>query len=44
MAYLGSRNVAVFSCDLDSFDLGKDAAQIVNTVMTKLTSRAKASF
>ena len=42
MAYLGSRNVAVFSCDLDSFDFrAKDAAQIVNTVMTKLDKQGK---
>src|SRR5258708_7728789 len=37
MTYLGSRNVAIFSCDLDSFDFrAKDAGQIVNTVMSKL--------
>ena len=42
MAYLGTRNVAVFSCDLDSFDFrAKDAAQIVNTVMTKLDKQGK---
>jgi peptidoglycan-N-acetylglucosamine deacetylase len=42
MTYLGSRNVAVFSCDLDSFDFkSKDAAQIVNTVMTKLEKQGK---
>jgi peptidoglycan/xylan/chitin deacetylase (PgdA/CDA1 family) len=42
MAYLGSRNVAMFSCDLDSFDFrAKDAAQIVNTVMTKLDKQGK---
>src|SRR6266480_4099990 len=42
MAYLGSRNVAIFSCDLDSFDFrAKDAAQIVNTVMTKLGKQGK---
>ena len=42
MAYLGSRNVAIFSCDLDSFDFrAKDAAQIVNTVMTKLDKQGK---
>ena len=42
MAYLGSRNVAIFSCDLDSFDFrAKDAAQIVNTVMTKLEKLGK---
>jgi peptidoglycan/xylan/chitin deacetylase (PgdA/CDA1 family) len=42
MAYLGSRNVAVFSCDIDSFDFrAKDANQIVNTVMTKLDKSGK---
>jgi peptidoglycan/xylan/chitin deacetylase (PgdA/CDA1 family) len=42
MAYLGTRNVAMFSCDLDSFDFrAKDAAQIVNTVMTKLDKQGK---
>ena len=42
MAYLGTRNIAIFSCDLDSFDFrAKDAAQIVNTVMTKLDKQGK---
>jgi peptidoglycan-N-acetylglucosamine deacetylase len=42
MAYLGTRNIAIFSCDLDSFDFrAKDAAQIVNTVMTKLNKQGK---
>ena len=42
MAYLGSRNIAMFSCDVDSFDFrAKDAAQIVNTVMTKLDKQGK---
>ena len=42
MAYLGTRNVAIFSCDLDSFDFrAKDATQIVNTVMTKLDKLGK---
>jgi peptidoglycan-N-acetylglucosamine deacetylase len=42
MAYLGTRNIAVFSCDLDSFDFrAKDAGQIVNTVMTKLDKQGK---
>jgi len=37
MAWLGSRNVAIFSCDADSFDFrAKDATQIINTVMTKI--------
>jgi peptidoglycan/xylan/chitin deacetylase (PgdA/CDA1 family) len=42
MAYLESRNVAIFSCDLDSFDFrAKDATQIINTVMTKLDKQGK---
>jgi peptidoglycan/xylan/chitin deacetylase (PgdA/CDA1 family) len=42
MAYLGTRNVAIFSCDLDSFDFrAKNADQIVNTVMTKLDKQGK---
>jgi peptidoglycan/xylan/chitin deacetylase (PgdA/CDA1 family) len=42
MTYLGSRNVAIFSCDLDSFDFrAKDAGQIVNTVMSKLDKQGK---
>src|SRR5450432_3643732 len=42
MAYLGSRNIAMFSCDVDSFDFrAKDATQIVNTVMTKIDKTGK---
>jgi peptidoglycan-N-acetylglucosamine deacetylase len=42
MAYLGSRNIAIFSCDLDSFDFrAKNAEQIINTVMTKLDKQGK---
>jgi hypothetical protein len=42
MAWLGSRNIATFSCDADSFDFrAKDAAQIVNTVMTKIDKQGK---
>src|SRR5580698_1023346 len=42
MAYLGTRNIAMFSCDIDSFDFrAKDSAQIVNTVMTKLDKAGK---
>jgi peptidoglycan/xylan/chitin deacetylase (PgdA/CDA1 family) len=42
MTYLASRNVAIFSCDLDSFDFrAKNAEQIVNTVMTKLDKQGK---
>ncbi len=42
MAYLGSRNIAIFSCDLDSFDFrAKNSEQIINTVMTKLEKQGK---
>jgi peptidoglycan-N-acetylglucosamine deacetylase len=42
VAYLGSRDVAIFSCDIDSFDFkAKDATQIVNSVMTKLEKSGK---
>ena len=40
--YLGSRNIAMFSTDVDSFDFkAKDATQIVTTVMTKLDKQGK---
>jgi peptidoglycan/xylan/chitin deacetylase (PgdA/CDA1 family) len=43
MAYFGTRNVAMFSCDLDSFDFRKDSTpdKIINTVMTKLDKLGK---
>ena len=43
MTYLGSRNVAMFSCDLDSFDFRKESSpdKIVNTVMTKVDKLGK---
>jgi peptidoglycan/xylan/chitin deacetylase (PgdA/CDA1 family) len=43
MAYFSTRNVAIFSCDLDSFDFRKDSTpdKIVNTVMTKLDKLGK---
>jgi peptidoglycan/xylan/chitin deacetylase (PgdA/CDA1 family) len=42
VAYLQQRNVAMFSCDLDSFDFrAKNPEQIVNTVMTKLDKVGK---
>jgi peptidoglycan-N-acetylglucosamine deacetylase len=42
MTYLGSRNVAMFSCDLDSFDFRSDNAdKIVTTVMTKVDKLGK---
>jgi peptidoglycan/xylan/chitin deacetylase (PgdA/CDA1 family) len=43
MTYLGTRNIATFSCDLDSFDFKRDsnADKIVNTVMTKVDKLGK---
>src|SRR6516165_1949417 len=43
MVYLGSRNVATFSCDLDSFDFRKESNpdKIVNTIMTKVEKLGK---
>jgi peptidoglycan/xylan/chitin deacetylase (PgdA/CDA1 family) len=42
MTYLGSRNVASFSCDLDSLDFkASSAEQIVQTVMTKVDKLGK---
>src|SRR6516225_11149727 len=43
MAYLGTRNVAMFSCDLDSFDFRKDSNpdKIITTVMTRLDKLGK---
>ena len=43
VSYFGARNVAMFSCDLDSFDFRKESTpdKIVNTVMTKLDKVGK---
>jgi peptidoglycan/xylan/chitin deacetylase (PgdA/CDA1 family) len=43
VTYLGTRNVAMFSCDLDSFDYKRDSTpeKIVNNVMTKLGKLGK---
>jgi len=43
VSYFGTRNVAMFSCDLDSFDFRKESTpdKIVNTVMTKLDKVGK---
>ncbi len=43
MAYLGTRNVAMFSCDLDSFDFRKNSSpeKVVTTVMGKLDKLGK---
>ena len=42
VTYLGERNVAIFSCDLDSFDFkARNAQQIIDTVMRKLEKNGK---
>jgi peptidoglycan-N-acetylglucosamine deacetylase len=43
VAYLGTRNIAIFSCDLDSFDFKKNSSadKVVSTVMTKLAKLGK---
>src|SRR5215475_12433983 len=43
MAYLGQRNVAMFSCDLDSFDFRKAQTpeKVITTVMGKLDKLGK---
>lgn len=42
VTYLGTRNVAMFSCDIDSFDFkSKDANQVITTVMTGLAKKGK---
>jgi peptidoglycan/xylan/chitin deacetylase (PgdA/CDA1 family) len=43
VAYLGTRNVAIFSCDVDSFDFRRDSnpEKEINTVMTKLDKLGK---
>jgi len=42
VTYLGERNIAIFSCDLDSFDFkARNAQQIIDTVMRKLQDKGK---
>ena len=42
VTYLGTRNIAMFSCDLDSFDFkARNAQQVVRRVMTKLDKLGK---
>jgi len=42
VTYLGTRNIAIFSTDIDSFDLKiHKPEQIVSSVMTKLAKRGK---
>jgi peptidoglycan/xylan/chitin deacetylase (PgdA/CDA1 family) len=43
MNYLGTRNIAMFSCDVDSWDYKRDSTpdKVVNTVMTRLDKLGK---
>jgi peptidoglycan/xylan/chitin deacetylase (PgdA/CDA1 family) len=42
VTYLGNRNVAIFSCDIDSFDFkASKPEKVIDTVMKKLDSKGK---
>jgi peptidoglycan/xylan/chitin deacetylase (PgdA/CDA1 family) len=42
VTYLGTRNVAMFSCDLDSFDFkARNAQQVIDVTMKKLDKLGK---
>ena len=42
VTYLGNRNIAIVSCDLDSFDFkSKNSQQVIDTVMKKLAKLGK---
>jgi peptidoglycan/xylan/chitin deacetylase (PgdA/CDA1 family) len=42
VTYLGTRNIAMFSCDIDSFDFkSKNSQQVIDTVMKKLDKLGK---
>src|SRR5258706_16124900 len=42
VTYLGKRNIAIFSCDLDSFDFkARSSQQVIDTVMNKLDKLGK---
>jgi len=42
VTYLGTRNIAMFSCDIDSFDFkSRNPQQVIDTVMTKLDRLGK---
>ncbi len=44
VTYLGNRNTAIFSCDIDSFDFkASKPGEGVETVMKKLDTKGKAS-
>jgi peptidoglycan/xylan/chitin deacetylase (PgdA/CDA1 family) len=42
VTYLGTRNIAIFSCDLDSFDFkARNAQQVIDVTMKKLNKLGK---
>jgi hypothetical protein len=42
VTYLGSRNIGIFSCDLDSFDFkARNAQQVIDVTMKKLDKLGK---
>jgi peptidoglycan/xylan/chitin deacetylase (PgdA/CDA1 family) len=42
VTYLGERNIAIFSCDMDSFDFTmRKPEQVIKSVMTKLEKHGK---
>jgi peptidoglycan/xylan/chitin deacetylase (PgdA/CDA1 family) len=42
VTYLGNRNIAIFSCDIDSFDFkASKPEKVIDTVMKKLDSKGK---
>jgi len=42
VTYLGTRNIAIFSCDLDSFDFkAKNAQQVIDVTFKKLDKLGK---
>jgi 3-dehydroquinate dehydratase len=42
VTYLGNRNIAIFSCDLDSFDFkARNAKQVVDVIFKKLDKQGK---
>ena len=42
VTYLGTRNIAIFSCDLDSFDFkARNAKQVIDVIFRKLDKQGK---
>ncbi len=42
VTYLGQRNIAIFSCDFDSFDFKmRKPEQVIKSLMTKLEKHGK---